>query len=109
MVYYHDGLHAEGATLSEAMSKVRVWVKSGGSEREMKHCEPNTSTESQSLSEADRHALSKLPDNDWFGIDGVSYTVRSPRYRCDRLVEKGILENRVVGDVPHLRTEYRKL
>jgi hypothetical protein len=61
------------------------------------------------LSEADRHALSRLPDNGWFCVGDVSYMVRNPRYRCDRLVEKGALEDRVVGEIPHLHTEYRKL
>jgi hypothetical protein len=61
------------------------------------------------LTEADRRALERLPDGDWFSIHEVSYMVRCPRYRCDRLVEKGALEWRVTGEYPHLESEYKKL
>lgn len=56
---------------------------------------------------ADMEALARLPQEGWFDIRAVSYMVRNPRYRCDRLVEKGLLESRVVGTYPDIKTEWK--
>lgn len=60
------------------------------------------------LTEADTHALSRMP-NGWFRADDLPPVVRSPRYRCERLTERGTLEWRVVGEYPHLESEWRKV
>ena len=63
---------------------------------------------SASLSAADNAALARLPDGRWFGLRDVTYMVKNPRWRCDRLAEKGVLESRVVGEWPAIETQWRK-
>lgn len=63
--------------------------------------------EFDSLSRSDAAALMLLPDG-WFPIHKVSYRVRNPRWRCDRLVELGALERRVSGRPPGVFSEWRK-
>lgn len=60
------------------------------------------------LSTADVKALERMPDEGWFDINDLPYSIRCPRYRCDRLVERGVLETQVTGEYPHLKSEYRK-
>lgn len=60
---------------------------------------------------ADRDALARLPDG-WFFVNEVSFMVRNPRWRCDRLVEFKLLESEVtrVGDgILDLEMRYRKI
>lgn len=64
-------------------------------------------TGSAPLTEGDKAALALLPTDGWFPVWAVNYMVKNPRWRCDRLVERGALESRVVGNYPNLRTEYR--
>jgi hypothetical protein len=64
--------------------------------------------ECKKLTEADKYALSKMPDG-WFKVDSLPYTIRCPYYRCKRLHEAGYLDYRVVGEIPYLDSEYRKL
>lgn len=63
---------------------------------------------SKKFTRCDEKAVAAMPAVDWFIAERLPHTVRSPRYRCDRLVDLGILERRVVGRIPHLRTEFRK-
>lgn len=60
------------------------------------------------LTKADEAAFAILPAEGWFSIHKVPYLVRNPRWRCDRLVEKGVLESRVSGRPPTVFTEWRK-
>lgn len=59
------------------------------------------------LTKSDAEALSLLPEG-WFNVHDISYRVRNPRWRCDRLAAKGALEHRVSGRVPTLHSEWRK-
>lgn len=63
---------------------------------------------SAALTDADRYALKRLPDEGWFNLTAVPYTVKNPRFRCDRLVKLGALKSRVVGAWPYLQTEWKK-
>ena len=60
------------------------------------------------MTKADTEALARLPDG-WFALEAVSWQVRRPRFRCDRLVAAGALEWRVVGEVPFQWSEWRKV
>lgn len=61
------------------------------------------------LTRADKDALARMPDNDWFGIDDLSFMIRNPRWRCDRLTAAGYLKSKVIGEYPNeLKTVYRK-
>jgi hypothetical protein len=51
----------------------------------------------QTLSPADIYALKHLPSG-LFHIGQVSYLVRRPRWRCDRLVQMGFLWKEVVRE-----------
>jgi hypothetical protein len=62
---------------------------------------------SSQLTKADNHALEKMPDG-WFQWHDVPYVVRCPEYRCRRLVEKGLLERRLIGQYPDSYWEYKK-
>lgn len=62
---------------------------------------------SSSLTEADLHALKCMPDK-WFKASDLPFTIRCPRYRCERLTEKGVLDSRVIGEYPHFVSEWRK-
>lgn len=59
------------------------------------------------MSRADEDALKRLPDG-WFAVHEVHFMVRNPRYRCDRLVGKGKLEKRIVGEWPNIETQWKK-
>lgn len=61
---------------------------------------------SKELTEADIHALKKLPDG-WFRTEHLP--INRPLYRCERLHERGVLEWRVLGTYPDIRREYRKI
>ena len=60
------------------------------------------------LSKSDKEALDLLPSDCWFGVDEVSYKIRCPRFRLDRLEQKGMLESRVDGDYSNLKTMWFK-
>ncbi len=46
----------------------------------------------------------------WFFVHDLSFMIRNPRWRCDRLVGLKALESEVVGDdLRELKTRYRKL
>lgn len=66
------------------------------------------STDTPTLTEADRDALEQMPSG-WFSADDLPYNIRCPRFRCERLRDRGKLEWRVVGQHPHLQSEYRKV
>jgi hypothetical protein len=59
------------------------------------------------LTAADKAALEWLPA-DWFGLNKVTFRVRNPRWRCDRLTQKGMLESRVIGEYPDIQSQWRK-
>lgn len=63
----------------------------------------------KALTEADEKTLQRLPDDRWFGLYDVHYGIKNPYYRCERLVERGKLESRVVGDMSDLTREWRKV
>lgn len=65
-------------------------------------------SEKSTLTEADRHALGRMP-NGWFDADNLPPIVRCPRYRCERLKDRGVLEWRVIGEYPNLKSEWRKI
>lgn len=63
------------------------------------------------LTAADRAALDDLPDSGWFDV--ALAPVARPFYRCERLEAAGLLERRVVDlkivdGHPSARTEYRR-
>ena len=60
------------------------------------------------LTKADTDALKQLPAG-WFTIHRVPFMVKNPRYRCDRLTMRGMLESRVQGTYPMFHTEWRKI
>ncbi len=61
------------------------------------------------ITEADKKAMAMLPDGWFFPEHDCTFLIRSPRYRCQRLEEAGILESKVEGDdIRNLRTLYRK-
>lgn len=62
---------------------------------------------SPTLTDADRYALKHLPAG-WFGLRRIPFLVRNPRWRCERLTEKGMLESRVVGKWPDTEAQWRK-
>lgn len=47
------------------------------------------------VSSADWAALAVMPTG-WFEVCDVPYTVRSPHYRCQRLLDRKLLEQRVM-------------
>jgi hypothetical protein len=49
----------------------------------------------KTLTAVDKDALRRLPEG-WFELNQVSYIVRNPRYRCDRLVDRGVLERKCI-------------
>lgn len=59
------------------------------------------------LSEADRRALSRMPDKGWFKVDDI-LQIQCPRFRCERLTNRGMLEWKVVGDYPNFESLWRK-
>lgn len=63
----------------------------------------------RALTRADREALARLPKPDWFDWDKLHHMVKRPQYRCDRLVQLGVLETRVVGSLAeaNIRRQYR--
>lgn len=64
----------------------------------------------KTLSEADKFALARMPDEGWFSLDDVPYSIRCPAFRCERLTDRGMLEWRVIGDLPHnLTSQWRKV
>lgn len=65
-------------------------------------------TATEKLTKADKDALSLMPD-EWFSPDNLHHMIRNPRFRCDRLRDMGLLEWRVVGALPDLKSEYRKI
>lgn len=60
------------------------------------------------ITAADEDAIKRLPDGDWFGLESVTYMVRRPYWRCERLVKMGLLEGRLTGTFPDTKTQYRK-
>lgn len=58
------------------------------------------------ITEADRYALSKMPDG-WFEWHDVPYSVRCPEYRLSRLVDRGLVEREFEGAYPDIKWLYR--
>ena len=63
----------------------------------------------KALTKADEETLQRFPDGRWFNLYDVGPYVKNPRYRCERLVERGKLESRVVVEYPDLTGEWRKV
>lgn len=64
---------------------------------------------SKQLTDADTRAIKHMPEG-WFFWGHLPHQVGNPRFRCDRLVELGVLESKVEGELQHtLRTVYRKI
>ena len=61
------------------------------------------------LTDADKYALERMPDEGWFSEHDLPAVIRCPRYRCERLVEKGVLEWEVIGQYPQLESRWRKV
>lgn len=62
----------------------------------------------KTLTASDRLALSRMPDG-WFGLYDLPPVIHNSAYRCQRLVERGLLEWEVVGELPHnLESRWRK-
>lgn len=59
------------------------------------------------LTQADMEAMAEMPKKGWFDPGGL--LTRRPWYRCKRLEKAGVLEWRVVGRYPHLKSEYRRI
>lgn len=55
----------------------------------------------------DAESLAKMPAG-WFKASTLPYTIRNAYWRCQRLETHGKLESRVVGEIPHLETEWKK-
>ena len=55
------------------------------------------------LTNADKHALSRMPKGEWFSWRHLPYIIRRPEWRCNRLMTKGILARRLNG----VAVEYR--
>lgn len=65
---------------------------------------------STEITDADRRALERMPDEIWFGVDDIRGAITNPRYRCERLQQRGLLEYEVVGDdYRNLESRWRKL
>jgi hypothetical protein len=62
----------------------------------------------KAITDADRYALTKMPEG-WFKPGDLPYLVRSPHFRCQRLEQLGQLERRIMGEIPDLWSEYRKI
>lgn len=66
-------------------------------------------TAETALTDADREALTAMPDSGWFtAYDRWSAKINRPHYRLERLERAGRLERRVTGTYPELISEYRK-
>lgn len=65
-----------------------------------------TETTELKMTDADRKALERLPDG-WFKRDDVSYIVRCPEYRLQRLVDRGKVERKIEGNYPDCCWLYR--
>ncbi len=61
------------------------------------------------ITKGDEEALARMPAGDWFTPESLPHTVRNAVWRCQRLEAQGKLESRVVGKVPDLKTEWKKL
>gem|GEM_PF-1429208 len=61
------------------------------------------------LTVADKDAYKKIPNDKW--VDDVDMCMKFPRsnYRMQRLEDAGMLESRVVGKIPVLTKQYRKM
>lgn len=55
----------------------------------------------QKLTMVDHEAMALMPDEQWFSPTGLSYKVRSPYARCQRLERMGRLMSKVVGEPPY--------
>lgn len=65
-----------------------------------------TQGEKLEVSKADREAYANLPEGwfEWFDASGV----RCPQFRLGRLVERGMVEDRIEGKWPDITKLYRK-
>lgn len=59
------------------------------------------------FSKADLDAYQRMPSG-WFVVGDLSFMIRNPRWRCDRLVGLKALESEVLS-TPTIHTRYRKL
>ena len=59
-----------------------------------------------SPSKADVKAIQRMPTG-WFDAMEI-YNVRCPRFRCERLETRGLLESRYVGTWPNVTKLFRK-
>lgn len=60
------------------------------------------------MTSVDKEMLAEMPSGKWFNILDLPYVIRNPAFRCKRLVKAGVLESRVVGEFPNIKTEYWK-
>jgi hypothetical protein len=61
------------------------------------------------LTEADKHTLSRLPEG-WFDLYDVPFSVRCPEFRLNRLVDRDLVKREIVGQYPDIRRwRYRKV
>lgn len=51
-------------------------------------------------SKADLTALERMPEG-WFDAMDLPGVIRCPRFRCDRLEKRGLLESKYVGSWPN--------
>jgi hypothetical protein len=70
--------------------------------------QPKGKTSELSITKADQHALERLPQG-WFEWFEAGYMVRCPEFRLGRLVDRGLVERKIVGKYPDSHWEYRKL
>lgn len=59
--------------------------------------------EMKELTDADRKTLELLPVNVWVGAYDVSYKIKNPYFRLNRLEERGLVESTTVGTYPDLK------
>ena len=59
------------------------------------------------MTPADKDALERMPDG-WFRPCDLPFIVRSPDYRCQRLLAAGMLVSRFTEQAPYVWTEYSK-
>lgn len=66
-------------------------------------------SEGLTMTRADDRTLEACPIGKWFSPDDLPFVIRSPRFRCDRLLARGKLTSKVVGkEIHELRTVFRR-
>lgn len=59
------------------------------------------------LTASDKDALAAMPDGWFVALDLPYPRVKRAEYRCARLEKMGVLERRVTGVYPRLKSEFR--